>query len=181
MSLNILYHPGPVIDALHLPDFTFHRHLPVARAKECAPANAWVVAEVGIPWINLQEQAKTAGPVAPHTSTLMAALGWLIPAEPPQLFLGIIMEAHDPDSAPPVVHATGANFARLKVLVGGAMTAQGPRNCLAAKANVADAMTTADGAIVGDGPLRRDSDPEDLLWRDIDLCPRFMDAVRVAA
>lgn len=48
--------------------------------------------------------------------------------------LGIIIEAHDPAAALAVAHAVNADFVRLKVFVGGAMTADGPRNGLSAAA-----------------------------------------------
>ena len=44
------------------------------------------------------------------------------------------MEAHDPAAALAVASASGADFVRLKVFVGGAMTAQGPRTGLGAEA-----------------------------------------------
>jgi predicted TIM-barrel enzyme len=65
---------------------------------------------------------------------MTAALGRLIRAELPQLGLGIIVEAHDPAAALSVAHASGADFVRLKVFVGGAMTADGPRHGLGAAA-----------------------------------------------
>ena len=175
MSLNLFDHPRPVIAVLHLPDFTLNRHLPVALYEEYALATAWVVAETGIPWIKLQEQAKTSGPIAPDTLALMADLRLLIRAELPQLGLGIIIKAHDPVAALSVAHAAGVDFVRLNVLVGCAMTAHGARNGLVAEANATDAMVVV-GVL-----MRRDAGPEELLQWNVDLSSRFMDAVRVPA
>jgi predicted TIM-barrel enzyme len=65
---------------------------------------------------------------------MTAVLARAIRAAAPSLGLGIIVEAHDPEAAISVAHAAGASFVRLKVFVGGAMTAQGPRYALGAKA-----------------------------------------------
>lgn len=123
-----------VIAALHLPDFAQNRHRSVAWLEDYAIANARVFAQAGVPWIKLQDQTRTDGPAAPDTLALMASLGRLIRAELPDLGLGIIIEAHDPRAALSVAHAAGASFVRLKVFVGGAMTAGGPRHALAPQA-----------------------------------------------
>ena len=123
-----------VIAALHLPDFARNRHLSLSRFEDYAIANARVFAEAGIPWVKLQDQTRTDGPAATETLTMMAALARLIRAEVPTLGLGIIIEAHDPQAALSVAHAAGADFVRLKVFVGGAMTAGGPRHALAPQA-----------------------------------------------
>ncbi len=174
MSLTLFDHPRPVI-VLYVPDFTLNRHLPVAWYEEYALANAWVVAEAGIPWIKLQGQTKTSGPIAPDTLALMAALRLLIRAVLPQLGPSIIIKTHDPVAALSVAHAAAADFVRLNVFVGGAMTAQGPCNGSAAEANAANPMAAA-------GVLsRRDAGPEDLLRWIVDLSSRFLAAVRVLA
>jgi predicted TIM-barrel enzyme len=123
-----------VIAALHLPDFARNRHRSPAWFEDYALANARVFAAAGIPWVKLQDQTRTDGPAAPDTLALMATLGRLIRAELPKLGLGIIVEAHDPAAALSVAHAAGAAFVRLKVFVGGAMTAGGPRHALAPQA-----------------------------------------------
>jgi uncharacterized protein len=134
MPLKLFAAGPPVIAALHLPDFALSRHRSVAWYEEYALANARVFAEAGIPWIKLQDQTRTAGAAAPDTLAMTAALGRLIRAELPQLGLGIIVEAHDPAAALSVAHAAGADFVRLKVFVGGAMTADGPRHGLGSAA-----------------------------------------------
>ena len=101
----------------------------------------------------------------------MAALARLIRAEVPALGLGIIVEAHDPVAALSVAHAAGADFIRLKVFVGGAMTAQGPRDGLSAE--VVDhraALRRPDIAILADVhdrtaiPLSGESQPFAANW-----------------
>lgn len=134
MSLKLFKSAKPVIAALHVPDFALNRHLSVAWYEDYVLTNARVFAQAGIPWLKLQDQTKTTGPASSDTLALMAGLGRLIRAELPQLGLGIIIEAHDPVAALSVAHAAGADFVRLKVFVGGAMTAQGPRAGLSAEA-----------------------------------------------
>ncbi|MBO6720084.1 MAG: hypothetical protein JJ913_19225 [Rhizobiaceae bacterium] len=134
MPLTLFEAGPPVIAALHLPDFALSRHRSVAWYEDYSVGNARVFAEAGIPWIKLQDQTRTAGPAAPDTLTVLAALAQLIRSELPDLGLGIIIEAHDPVAALSVAHASGANFVRLKVFVGGAMTAEGPRYALGAAA-----------------------------------------------
>jgi predicted TIM-barrel enzyme len=130
-----LFQTGPlVIAALHLPDFARNRHRSPAWLEDYALTNARIFAQAGVPWIKLQDQTRTDGPAAPDTLALMAALGRMIRAEFPGLGLGIIIEAHDPTAALSVAHAAGAGFVRLKVFVGGAMTAGGPRHALAPRA-----------------------------------------------
>ena len=176
MSLKRFDHSKPVIAALHLPDLSLNRHLSVTWYEECALANGWAFAEVGIPWIKLQDQTKTAGPAAPDTLALLAALDRLIGAELPQLGLGIIIEAHDPVAALSAAHAAGSDFVRLSAYVDGPMTAASPRNGLTAEAGVADAMFAADDVIVSSALKPRDAGPEDLLRWDVDFCRRVMDA-----
>lgn len=123
-----------VIAALHLPDFTLSRQRSMAWLEDYVVTNARVFAAAGVPWIKLQDQTRTDGLAAPETLAMMAALGRLIRAEVPEIGLGIIIEAHDPRAALSVAHAAGAGFVRLKVFVGGAMTAQGPRHGIGAQA-----------------------------------------------
>ncbi|MGI9418836.1 MAG: BtpA/SgcQ family protein [Geminicoccaceae bacterium] len=124
----------PIIDVLHLPDFALSRHRTMAWLEDYALANASVLATAGVPCIKLQDQTRTAGTAAPDTLSIMVALGRLIWTEFPKLELGIISEAHDPAAELSVANAAGANFVRLKVFVGGAMTANGARQGLCASA-----------------------------------------------
>jgi len=132
MFLKMFDGAPPVIAALHLPDFALSRARSVAWFEDYAVANARVFAEAGVPFLKLQDQTRTAGLASPETLARMAALGRLVRAEVPQIGLGIIIEAHDPVAALSVANASGAAFVRLKVFVGGAMTAEGPRNGLGA-------------------------------------------------
>lgn len=143
---------GPlVIAALHLPDFALSRHRSMAFLEDYAVANARIFADAGVPWLKLQDQTRTDGPATADTLAMTAAIARLLRVEVPSLGLGIIIEAHDPVAAISVAHAAGADFVRLKVFVGGAMTAQGPRHGLGAKA-VAHraALGRADIAILAD-------------------------------
>lgn len=134
MTMRVFQDRPLVIAALHLPDFALSRHLPMSWYEDYVVANARVFAEAGIPWIKLQEQTKTDGAASPDTLAMMASLARRLRAEVPEPGLGIIIEAHDPTAALSVAHAAGADFVRLKIFVGGAMTAQGPRHGLGARA-----------------------------------------------
>lgn len=135
MTLPLFQTSGPlVVAALHLPDFSRSPQRSVAWLEDYVVTNARLFAEAGIPWVKLQDSTRSAKPARPETLALMASLGRLIRDECPSLGLGIIIEAHDPSAAIAVAHATGAGFVRLKVFVGGVMTAQGPRYGLGAEA-----------------------------------------------
>lgn len=123
-----------VIAALHVPDFVQSRHRPMDWYEDYVVTNARVFAEAGVPWVKLQDQTRTHGPAAPETLAITAALARVLRSEVPGVGLGIIIEAHDPTAALAVAHAAGADFVRLKVFVGGVMTAQGPRHGLGAGA-----------------------------------------------
>jgi uncharacterized protein len=171
MSLRLFASRPPVIAALHLPDFALSRHRSPAWYEDYAVSNARVFAEAGIPWIKLQDQTRTAGPAAPDTLAMMASLGRLIRAEVPDLGLGIIIEAHDPVAALSVAHGAGADFVRLKIFVGGAMTAEGPRHALGAAAIAyRAALGRPDIAILADihdrtaRPLSDESQPFAANW-----------------
>lgn len=134
MPLNLFAAATPVIAALHLPDFALSRHRSLAWYEDYTIANARVFAEAGVPFVKLQDQTRTQGSATAETLTRMAALARLIRAEFPAMGLGIIVEAHDPVAALSIAHASGADFVRLKVFVGGAMTSEGPRHALGAAA-----------------------------------------------
>ncbi|MCU0906096.1 MAG: phosphoric monoester hydrolase [Rhodobacteraceae bacterium] len=165
-----LFATGPaVIAALHLPAPSAGRS--PAWLEDYAVANARVFAGAGIPWVKLQDQTPTDGRAASETIATMAALARLIRAEVPTLRLGIIIEAHDPEAALSVAAATGADFVRLKVFVGGAMTAYGPRNALAPGAMAHRArLGRPDIAVLADVhdrtavPLSGESQPVAAAW-----------------
>lgn len=134
MTLRIFKKWPLVIAALHVPDYAQSRDLSVAWYEDYVITNARVFAAAGIPWIKLQDQTKTEGDATADTLAMTTSLARLLRAEVPEVGLGIIIEAHDPKAAIAVGHASGADFVRLKVFVGGAMTAQGPRLGLGASA-----------------------------------------------
>ncbi len=128
-----VFAPKPlVIAALHLPPFGRDRSM--AWLEDYVGANARVFAEAGVPYVKLQDQTREAGSMRPEALAAMAALGRLLRSAAPGIGLGIIVEAHDPFAALAIAHAAGADFVRLKVFVGGMMTAQGPRHGLGAEA-----------------------------------------------
>ena len=122
--------PG-AIGALHLPDLSVARATSVAWLEDYALANARVFAEAGFPALMLQDQTRTHAEAAAVTIALVAAIGRTIRREFPAMALGIIVQAHDAVAPLSIAHAIGASFVRLKVFVGGSMTAEGPRTALA--------------------------------------------------
>jgi membrane complex biogenesis BtpA family protein len=148
MSLKLFTGEPPVIAALHLPDFTQSRHRSVAWYEDYALANARIFATAGIPFVKLQDQTRTSDGASLETVARMSALARLIRTELPVLGLGIIVEAHDPCAALAVAQASGADFVRLKVFVGGAMTSEGPRYGLGASALAYRAAIGATGVAV---------------------------------
>lgn len=134
MVMTLFSGEKPIIAALHLPDFSLTRELPQSWFEDYAVTNARVFARAGIPWIKLQDQTKAVGCATPDTVARMAAIARIVRSEVPGPKLGIIVEAHDPITALSVASASGAEFVRLKVFVGGAMSAQGPRSGIGAEA-----------------------------------------------
>jgi uncharacterized protein len=124
-SLRVFSSRPLVIAALHLPQVT--RGLSVAWLEDYVATNARVFAQAGVPYIKLQDQTRETRRMAPTSLALTAALARFMRSEVPSIGLGVIAEAHDPTAALSIAHASGADFVRLKVFVGGMMTAQGPR------------------------------------------------------
>lgn len=171
MTLRVFEARPLVIAALHVPDYAQSRDLSVAWYEDYVVTNAKVFAAAGVPWIKLQDQTKTEAVAAPDTLALTASLARLLRAEVPEVGLGIIIEAHDPEAAIAVAHASGADFVRLKVFVGGAMTAQGPRHGLGARAvRYRAELRRTDIAILADVhdrtavPLSNESQPFAAEW-----------------
>jgi predicted TIM-barrel enzyme len=123
-----------VIAALHLPDPVADRRREMTWLEGYVLENARVFAKAGIPAVKLQDQTREPGPAPLETVATMAALARLIRHECPTLTLGIIVQAHDARAPIAIAHAAGASFIRLKVFVGWAMTAEGPRTALANEA-----------------------------------------------
>lgn len=123
-----------VIAALHLPDFGRLRDKGMAWLEDYVATNARVFADAGVPYVKLQDQTREAGAMAPLSLAMTTALGRFLRREVPGVGLGVIVEAHDPVAALSAAHAAGADFVRLKVFVGAAMTAQGPRTGMGAQA-----------------------------------------------
>ena len=129
-----VFTPRPlIIAALHLPDFARSR-MSIAALEDYVAINAKVFAEAGVPSVILQDTTREAGRAAPVSLAMTSSLARFMRAAVPDIGLGIIMEAHDPVAAISAAHASGADFVRLKVFVGGVMTAQGPRHGLGAEA-----------------------------------------------
>jgi predicted TIM-barrel enzyme len=128
-----VFEPHPlVIAALHLPPF--RRELGMAFLEDYVATNARVFAEAGVPYIKLQDQTREAGAMSPAPFAVTAALGRFLRTAAPGIGLGIIVEAHDPQAGIAIAHATSADFVRIKVFVGGMMTAQGPRHAIGTQA-----------------------------------------------
>jgi uncharacterized protein len=131
-KLRLFAGPVPVIAALHLPAYS--RAIGMAWLEDYVATNARVFADAGIPWVKLQDQTREAGLMRAETLAITAALGRLLRREVPGIGLGLIVEAHDAKAPLAIAHASGADFVRMKVFVGGMMTAQGPRHGIGAEA-----------------------------------------------
>jgi predicted TIM-barrel enzyme len=125
-----------VVAALHLPDLAIAADTSMTALEEYVLANAAVFASGGVPGLMLQDQTRVPDRAAPETLAIMGSLGRLLRHEFPELQLGIIIQAHDAEAALAVAHAVGAGFVRIKVLVGGVVAADGPRDALGVSARL---------------------------------------------
>ncbi|WP_405404981.1 BtpA/SgcQ family protein [Paracoccus sp. Ld10] len=123
-----------VIGALHLPDLSVNRDLTLSQLEDFALRNAEAFVAGGMRRIMLQDQTRQSGPAAPETIALTAAIGRSLKRAFPQMSLGIIVQAHDAEAPLAIARASGADFVRLKVFVGAAMTFEGARDPLAVRA-----------------------------------------------
>lgn len=140
-----------VIAALHLPDLAVARGRPMQGLRDHVLRNAEVFADAGIPAIMLQDETRAGGAASAEAVAVTAVLGRDLKAAFPQLALGIIVQAHDAAAPFAIAHATGADFVRLKIFVGGAMTAEGQREGLGVAALAArHALRREDIAILAD-------------------------------
>lgn len=119
-----------IVAALHLPDLAVARETSMATLERYVLTNAAVFAQAGIPALMLQDMTRVPNAAASDSIAIMGALGRLVRESFPQLVLGIIFRAHDAVAPLAVAHAVGASFVRIKVYVGGVMTAAGPRDGL---------------------------------------------------
>ncbi|MCA3585438.1 MAG: phosphoric monoester hydrolase [Methylocystis sp.] len=133
MTAKALFKADPlVIAALHLPPFG--RAHGMAWLEDYVATNARVFAEAGVPYIKLQDQTREPGRMQAAPLAVTAALARFLRSEVPGIGLGIIVEAHDAEAGLAIAHAAGGDFVRIKVFVGGMMTAQGPRHGIGAEA-----------------------------------------------
>ncbi|WP_182422230.1 BtpA/SgcQ family protein [Aureimonas sp. ME7] len=123
-----------IIAALHLPDLSVRRDTSTAFLEDYVLANTRVFLDAGIHRIMLQDQTRQKGPATAETIAVTAALGRTMKRENPELSLGIIVQAHDAVAPLAIAHASGADFVRLKIFVGAAMTMEGTREPLAVEA-----------------------------------------------
>jgi predicted TIM-barrel enzyme len=137
-----------VIGALHLPDLSVARATPMAWLEDYAVANARVFADAGFPALMLQDQTRTPAEAETSTVAIVSAIGRMLRREFPAMRLGIIVQAHDAEAPLAIARATGADFVRLKVFVGAAMTAEGPRSALASRARAYRHAIHADGVAI---------------------------------
>lgn len=123
-----------IVAALHLPDCSVDRTIPMSFLEDFVLANGEVFVAAGITRIMLQDQTRQIGPMSPEAIAMTAALGRTLKRAFPQISLGIIVEAHDAIAPIAIAHASGADFVRLKVFVGAAMTMEGRKEALAVDA-----------------------------------------------
>jgi membrane complex biogenesis BtpA family protein len=123
-----------IVAALHLPDLSVDRDLSMAFLEDYVLANARVFVDAGIRRIMLQDQTRQKGAATAETIAVTTALGRAMKQHFPEISLGIIVQAHDAVAPLAIAHATGADFVRLKVFVGAAMTIEGTKEGLAVEA-----------------------------------------------
>ena len=123
-----------IVGALHLPDLSVARDLSYPQLEDFALTNAEAFISGGMRRIMLQDQTRQTGPAVAETIAQTAAIGRSLKRAFPQMSLGIIVQAHDAEAPLAIARASGADFVRLKVFVGAAMTFEGPRDPLAIRA-----------------------------------------------
>jgi predicted TIM-barrel enzyme len=134
-----------LIAALHLPDLSVRRDLGRAFLEDYTLANTEELVAGGMDHIILQDQTRQIGAAAPETIAITASLGRSMKLAHPQISLGIIVQAHDAVAPIAIAHAAGADFVRLKIFVGAAMTFEGHREALAVAATTYRHQIRADG------------------------------------
>jgi predicted TIM-barrel enzyme len=123
-----------IVAALHLPDLAVARGTSMAFLEDYVLTNTQVFVEAGIRRIMLQDQTRQVGRATPETIAVTSALGRAMKLRFPDISLGIIVQAHDAVAPLAIAHASGADFVRLKVFVGAAMTMEGTKEALAVEA-----------------------------------------------
>lgn len=123
-----------IVAALHLPDLSVGRDLSMAFLEDYVLANTEVFTSAGIRRIMLQDQTRQKGPATAETIAITSALGRAMKLGFPEISLGIIVQAHDAVAPLAIAHATGADFVRLKIFVGAAMTMEGTKEALGIEA-----------------------------------------------
>lgn len=117
--------PNPVIAALQVPAFHKADARPMSWYEDYVLSNARSFAENGISAIKLQDETVEPSGAAPRSVARMAVLGAAVRRTFPQIELGIIMQAHDPEAALAIADGCGASFVRLKIFIGAAVNAEG--------------------------------------------------------
>jgi membrane complex biogenesis BtpA family protein len=139
-----------IIAALHLPDFRATAR-PMPELEDYLLTNLRAFADGGVRAVMIQDQTLEAGAATIETVATMSSLVRLARREFPAVALGVIVQAHDAEAPLAIAHAAGASFVRLKVFVGGAMTAGGARDALGVRAvNARRALGRPDIAILAD-------------------------------
>ncbi len=93
-------------------------------------SNAKSFVENGIKAIKVQDETVVSGRASERTIARMASLGRTVRKEFADLFLGIIVQAHDAKAALAIADACGASFVRQKIFAAAAVNAEGVRQAL---------------------------------------------------
>ena len=123
-----------VIAALHLPPFAGAGARSMAWYEDYVLANVVVFVEAGVPAVKIQDQTRETGAASPRTIARMSALARTVRKAHPNLYLGIIVQAHDAVAPIAIADAAGADFVRLKIFVGASVNAEGVRGALGVEA-----------------------------------------------
>jgi predicted TIM-barrel enzyme len=161
----------PLIAALQLPPFRPARPGTFSYYEDFLLSNARTFVEGGIGAIKIQDETREAGPAAAETVAMMGALARGFRREFPDTVLGIIVQAHDAVAPLAIANAADADFVRLKIFVGAAVNAEGPRSGLAVEAlDCRRKLGRTDVAILADAhdrtsvPLAPVADTTAALW-----------------
>ncbi|MCQ0986321.1 BtpA/SgcQ family protein [Jiella marina] len=119
-----------IIGALQLPPFGYGAARPLSWYEDFLLSNAETFVKNGITAIKVQDETRERGSASPRTIARMASLGRSLRREFPELFMGIIVQAHDAISPLAIADAAGADFVRLKVFTGASVNSEGIKDAL---------------------------------------------------
>lgn len=119
-----------IIGALQLPPFGYGAARALSWYEDFLLSNAETFVKNGITAIKVQDETRERGAASPRTIARMASLGRSLRQAFPQLYMGIIVQAHDAVAPLAIADAAAADFVRLKVFTGASVNSEGIRDAL---------------------------------------------------